>query len=53
MSDRSIHVVLLAYPGVRTLDLAGPLDAFAAANQARPQSYTFTTVSLTRAPCMT
>jgi transcriptional regulator GlxA family with amidase domain len=47
MSHHTIPVVLLAYPGVQTLDLAGPLDAFAAANAARPGSYTFTTVSLT------
>jgi transcriptional regulator GlxA family with amidase domain len=50
MSHRSITVVLLVYPGVQTLDVAGPLDAFAAANDARPDSYAFNTVSLTGAP---
>jgi transcriptional regulator GlxA family with amidase domain len=53
MSNRSIPVVLLAYPGVQTLDVAGPLDAFAAANSARPNSYAFTTVSLTGTPLVT
>jgi transcriptional regulator GlxA family with amidase domain len=47
MTHRSVRVVLLVYPGVQTLDVAGPLDAFAAANASRPQSYTVTTVSLT------
>jgi transcriptional regulator GlxA family with amidase domain len=50
MSKHRIKVALLAYPGVQTLDVAGPLDAFAAANEARPESYAFTTVSLTGAP---
>jgi len=53
MSHRPIPVVLLAYPGVQTLDVAGPLDAFAAANDARPDSYAFTTASLTGAPLVT
>ena len=53
MSNRSIPVVLLAYSGVQTLDFAGPLDAFTAANVARPDSYSFATVSLTGAPFVT
>jgi transcriptional regulator GlxA family with amidase domain len=53
MSDRPINVVLLTYPGVQTLDIAGPLDAFTAASQARPDSYSFRTVSLTGAPLVT
>jgi transcriptional regulator GlxA family with amidase domain len=53
MSKHRIKVVLLAYPGVQTLDVAGPLDAFAAGNEARPESYSLTTASLTGAPLVT
>jgi len=38
--------VLLGYAGVQTLDVAGPLDAFASANAVRPGAYHTLTVSL-------
>jgi transcriptional regulator GlxA family with amidase domain len=50
MSANAIHVVLLGYAGVQTLDLAGPLDAFASANSARPGAYLTLTASLDGAP---
>jgi transcriptional regulator GlxA family with amidase domain len=50
MSANAIHVVLLGYAGVQTLDLAGPLDAFASANLARPCAYHTLTASLDGAP---
>ena len=39
MSDGSIRVALLGYDGVQTLDLVGPLDAFASATQTAPGTY--------------
>jgi transcriptional regulator GlxA family with amidase domain len=50
MSDAAIHVALLGYAGVQTLDLAGPLDAFGAANSARPGAYATVTASLDGRP---
>lgn len=50
MTRASIRVVLLGYPGVQTLDLAGPLDAFAAANDARRGAYATRTATLDGAP---
>jgi transcriptional regulator GlxA family with amidase domain len=50
MSTNAIRVVLLGYAGVQTLDLAGPLDAFASANSARVGAYLTLTTSLNGAP---
>lgn len=50
MSSATIRVALLAYAGVQTMDVAGPLDAFDAANAARPDSYATVTTSLDGAP---
>jgi transcriptional regulator GlxA family with amidase domain len=50
MHDTAVRVALLGYPGVQTLDLAGPLDAFSSANAARAGSYLGMTVSLDGAP---
>ncbi len=50
MSANAIRVVLLGYAGVQTLDLAGPLDAFASANSVRPAAYLTLTASLNGAP---
>jgi transcriptional regulator GlxA family with amidase domain len=46
MTDTAIRVALLGYNGVQTLDLAGPLDAFGAANAARADAYVTLTTSL-------
>jgi putative intracellular protease/amidase len=46
MSTSPIRVVLLGYAGVQTLDLAGPLDAFASANSAQAGAYLTLTTSL-------
>jgi transcriptional regulator GlxA family with amidase domain len=46
MSANPIRVVLLVYAGVQTLDVAGPLDAFASANSARSGAYHTLTTSL-------
>jgi transcriptional regulator GlxA family with amidase domain len=50
MSANSIPVVLLGYADVQTLDLAGPLDAFASANSVQPAAYIARTASLDGAP---
>src|ERR1700738_2467177 len=50
MSANPIRVVLLGYAGVQTLDLAGPLDAFASANSARAGAYLTLTTSLNGLP---
>jgi transcriptional regulator GlxA family with amidase domain len=50
MTANAIRIVLLGYPGVQTLDLAGPLDAFASANSAQSGAYITQTASLTGAP---
>jgi transcriptional regulator GlxA family with amidase domain len=39
MSDQPLRIGLLGFDGVQTLDLAGPLDAFASANAIRPGAY--------------
>jgi transcriptional regulator GlxA family with amidase domain len=46
MAETAIRVALLGYDGVQTLDLAGPLDAFGAANDARADAYVTMTTSL-------
>jgi transcriptional regulator GlxA family with amidase domain len=46
MPEREIHVGLLGYDGVQTIDVAGPLDAFASATGLRTGAYRTTTVSL-------
>ena len=46
MSLTPIRVALLAYDGVQTLDLAGPLDAFASASAAQPGAYACIVTSL-------
>ncbi|OYY70627.1 GlxA family transcriptional regulator [Sphingomonas sp. 28-63-12] len=43
---RSIAIGLLGFDGVQTLDLTGPLDAFNAANQARPGTYTISILTI-------
>jgi transcriptional regulator GlxA family with amidase domain len=50
MTTPPLRVVLLAYPGVQTLDVAGPLDAFEAANAVRAGAYATLTASLDGAP---
>jgi hypothetical protein len=50
MSTNPIRVVFLGYAGVQTLDLAGPLDAFASANSARAGAYLTLTTSLNGVP---
>ncbi len=50
MSETSIRIALLGYPGVQTLDLVGPLDAFGAANAARPGAYQTVTTCLDGQP---
>lgn len=50
MSANPIRVVLLGYAGVQTLDLAGPLDAFASASSTRPGAYLTLTTSLNGSP---
>ena len=46
MPDRPKRIAILVYEGVQTLDVAGPLDAFAAANALLPGAYVPLTVSL-------
>lgn len=46
MSESPKSIILLAYQGLQTLDLSGPLDAFAAANDRRPGAYGCKVVSL-------
>jgi transcriptional regulator GlxA family with amidase domain len=50
MPTNPIPVALLGYAGVQTLDIAGPLDAFASANSSRQGAYRTVTVSLDGAP---
>ena len=40
------HVAFLIYPHFNLIDLSGPLDAFALANEMAPDSYRFTIMSL-------
>jgi transcriptional regulator GlxA family with amidase domain len=50
MTAPPLRIVLLAYDGVQTLDLAGPLDAFDAANAVRAGAYGVRTATLDGAP---
>jgi len=50
MANAPIGIVLLGYNDVQTLDLSGPLDAFAAANESRPGAYKVRVASLDGAP---
>jgi transcriptional regulator GlxA family with amidase domain len=50
MNGATIGTAILGYDGVQTLDLAGPLDAFSAANAAKPQAYRVLTTSLDGRP---
>lgn len=50
MSEPAIRVALLGYDGVQTLDLCGPIDAFASASALHPGAYAATVVSLDGAP---
>jgi transcriptional regulator GlxA family with amidase domain len=40
------HIAFLIYPRFNLIDLSGPLDAFALANEMAPDSYRFTIMSL-------
>ena len=55
MATPSRRIVLLAYPGVQTLDVTGPADVFAAASQLAPPGagYTVELAARTRAPLRT
>ena len=46
MSMTPIRIALLAYDGMQTLDLTGPLDAFASASAAQPGAYSVVVTSL-------
>jgi transcriptional regulator GlxA family with amidase domain len=46
MTEAPLRIGLVGFEGVQTLDLTGPLDAFGAANQARPGAYATTILSL-------
>lgn len=50
MTEAPLQIGLVGFDGVQTLDLTGPLDAFGAANQARPGAYVLTILSLDGAP---
>lgn len=50
MTVLPIRIGLLGFDGVQTLDLTGPLDAFAAANQAQPHAYAVLVLSPDGAP---
>lgn len=50
MTDAPLQIGLVGFDGVQTLDLTGPLDAFGAANQARPGAYEVTILSLDGTP---
>lgn len=50
MTGQSIRVALLAYDGLQTLDLTGPLDAFGSANDLRRGGYETLVVSLDGKP---
>jgi len=45
-STPPIRIALLAYPGVQTLDLVGPLDAFDAANAVQSGAYAVATATV-------
>jgi transcriptional regulator GlxA family with amidase domain len=46
ISDVPRHIAFFVYPGFLLLDLSGPLEAFATANELVPGSYRFSYVSL-------
>ena len=50
MTEAPLRIGLVGFDGVQTLDLTGPLDAFGAANQARPGAYEVTILSLDGPP---
>lgn len=50
MAVRTIRVALLGFDGVQTLDLVGPLDAFASANEQKPAAYAPLVVGLDDRP---
>jgi len=50
MNSPPIRIALLAYPGVQTLDLVGPLDAFDAANGVQAGAYAVATVTVDGEP---
>ncbi len=50
MKAAPLRIGLVGFDGVQTLDLTGPLDAFCAANQARPSAYAVTILGLEGAP---
>lgn len=50
MTETPLRIGLVGFDGVQTLDLTGPLDAFGAANQARPGAYSVTVLGIDGAP---
>ena len=50
MAVRTIRVALLGFDAVQTLDLVGPLDAFASANEQKPGAYAPVVVGLGDGP---
>jgi len=50
MATKVIRVALLGFDGVQTLDLVGPLDAFASANQYQARAYEPMVVGLSSRP---
>jgi transcriptional regulator GlxA family with amidase domain len=50
MTETPLRIGLVGYDGVQTLDLTGPLDAFGAANHARPGAYAVTILGIDGAP---
>jgi transcriptional regulator GlxA family with amidase domain len=50
MFHQTLRIAILGYDGVQTLDLAGPLDAFASAEVLRPGAYATMVTSLDGLP---
>lgn len=50
MAVKTIRVAMLGFDGVQTLDLVGPLDAFASANEQKPGAYAPMVVGLDDRP---
>lgn len=50
MTQTPVRIGLVGFDGVQTLDLTGPLDAFGAANQARPGAYAVTILGVDGTP---
>ena len=50
MTAAPLQIGLVGFDGVQTLDLTGPLDAFGAANRARPGAYAVTILGLDGVP---